>query len=358
MPSNNQRNNELEFTTTFETQHIKRRTEMKTVVVFGATGTIGQYVSTYLNDKGYSVIAVGRRSSDNGFFSDNGIDYHSLDICDSESFEVLPRKVDSVVHLAGALPSAMEGYHPEQYIQTIMLGTLNVLNYCIEANTDRIIFSHSRADTSHLMGTVKPIPSDAKRSFPQKGDHAVYAICKNAAVDLIEHYHYEYGIKRFVLRLPTIYCYGPKSHYVNGKKQAIAYWEIIQQAMAGDDVEIWGDPTRAKEIVYVKDLLQIIEKCILSDREGGLYNVGNGKPVTLEEQILGIIEVFSDPVNRSRVLYRPDKPDARQFCHDISKTVRELGYSPQFSYIEMLKDMKLEMQKDRFRTLWDNEDIH
>lgn len=53
---------------------------MKTIVVFGATGKVGCYTVLYLKEKGYEVIAVGKRKSDNGFFADYGIQYVSLDI--------------------------------------------------------------------------------------------------------------------------------------------------------------------------------------------------------------------------------------------------------------------------------------
>ena len=52
---------------------------MKTIVVFGATGKVGCYSALYLKEKGYDVIAVGRRKSDNGFFADYDIPYVSLD---------------------------------------------------------------------------------------------------------------------------------------------------------------------------------------------------------------------------------------------------------------------------------------
>ena len=42
---------------------------MKKVVVFGATGTIGAYATMELKKAGYEVIAIGRRRSDNGFFA-------------------------------------------------------------------------------------------------------------------------------------------------------------------------------------------------------------------------------------------------------------------------------------------------
>lgn len=40
---------------------------MRTIVVFGATGKVGCYTALHLQEKGYKVIAVGKRKSDNGF---------------------------------------------------------------------------------------------------------------------------------------------------------------------------------------------------------------------------------------------------------------------------------------------------
>ena len=48
---------------------------MKKILVFGATGNIGSNVAVYLKEKGYEVVAVGHRTSDNGFFETKGIQY-------------------------------------------------------------------------------------------------------------------------------------------------------------------------------------------------------------------------------------------------------------------------------------------
>jgi UDP-glucose 4-epimerase len=71
-----------------------------------------------------------------------------------------------------------------------------------------------------------------------------------------------------------------------------AYRFLIEQAKAGENIECWGNPTRSKEIVYVGDCVQLIERCIESDLDGGIYNLGRGVGVTMEEQIKGIVDVF------------------------------------------------------------------
>ena len=143
---------------------------------------------------------------------------------------------------------------------------------------------------------------------------------------------------------------------MQGIKKPMAYRYIMDQAMAGNDIEVWGDLTKGKEIVYVEDAVQLIEKSLLAECDGGVYNLGRGIPVTLDEQIKGIIEVFSKPGHESKLVYRPDKPDAREYVNDISKPMKELGYKPKFDYIEGLKALKHEMEIQRFAKLWGKEE--
>jgi len=327
---------------------------MKNVIIFGATGLVGAYLTLALKEANYGVIATGKRKSDNEFFKDYSVPYYPVNIFIESTFDVIPKSnIDIVIHLAGPQPAYMKEYDPKLYINEILIGTLNVLNYVKTIGVTKIIFAHTRADTNYLMGTKNLIRADVERKFPLDSDHSVYAICKNAAVDLIEHYHYHYKIKRFVLRLPTIYAYHPNKYfYVDGKRKPIAYRYLIERAIKGLPIEIWGDPLKEKEITYIKDLIQVIMKVIESERDGGIYNVGRGIGVTLEEQIKGIVEVFSPRDNPSKIIYNPDMPDARQFIHDISKTKEELGYKPNFDYISLLKDFKKEMDLNRFEKLW------
>jgi len=322
------------------------------VIVFGATGGIGAYTVMHLLETGkYELIAVGHRSTDNGFFESHGIQYMSVDVSDYRTFECLPREdVYAVVNLAGVLPAIK--YDPRMYISSFTMGQLNVLEYMREVGCKKIVFAQTPADVWYLQDTTQAIPADARRSFPPSTDHSVYTIAKNAAIDITEFYHNTYAVQWIALRFFNVYLYNPNPYYhVDGVKRWISFRLIIEKARRGEDIEVWGDPTRSKEMVYVKDVAGLIDQCIGNNTACGIYNVGSRHQVSLEEQIDGIIDVFTEG-KRSKKKYRPDKPD-NLFNHlDISQTVKDLGYNPRYDYIDWLRDFKEEERQNRFRALW------
>lgn len=330
---------------------------MRKVVVFGATGKVGCYTALYLKEMGYDVTAVGRRASDNGFFADHGIPYVSLDILRQEDFRKLPQEdVYGVIHMAATLPATMKGYDPHEYVRSNLDGTLNVLDYSVKASVQRFVFPKSWSDILYLTGTLDPIPADAPVKFPLNTDHTVYAITKNAACDIIQHYSVKYGFRFYVLRFPNIFCYHPNpTYYVDGRKRWTGQRAIIEQAKRGEEIELWGNPQAARDVFYVKDCTQIIEKCLSADGESGTYNVGTGKVVSRMDQIKGLIEIFGDPSNPSKIVVRSDKPDSPTYLLDISKTVDQLGFVPRYDYLTYLKDLKHEMEVNRFEKLWGKE---
>ncbi len=329
----------------------------KRVVVFGATGNIGLYSAVHLKNNGYDVIAVGRRKSDNGYFATIDVPYYSVDIKDRDSFKVLPKEdVFAVVHFASTLPSRYE-FDPQDMFESITIGTLHVLEWMLTVNCKKIIFPQTPSDLEKYHNKPGLIPNDAVRHFPLKGDHAVYTIAKNAAVDLMEHYRAEFGIKFFALRFFTIYQYHPNPyHYADVKRRMMPYRMLMDRASKSLPIEISGDCKKAKEMVYIKDFVRLVQCCVESDREGGCYNVGNGWQVTLEEQILGIIEVFSPEGKKSPVVYCPEKPDPLQNAFDVSKTFSELNYRPIYSYLDQLRDIKYEMETEPFAMIWGTKD--
>ena len=330
---------------------------MKTILVLGATGTLGAYVALHFKDKGYKVIAVGHRKSDNGFFNDHGIEYLSIDISNASDFKKLPNGgIDVIADFAGALPASMKGYDAALYIESIFKGTYNVLEYMREAGIPKIIFPESLFDVSYLFGSKTPISADAERRAPLTGDHAMYVIAKIAATDSILHYQAVYGIKAFILRLSRVYTYHPNPYtYTDGEKVMVSDRYLIKKAENGEPIEVWGDPERLLETCAMPDFLQIVEKCVESEGKGGIYNIGSGGS-TLEERINGIVNVFSQKDHQSPIAYAPEKRDAMQFVLDIEKTRTELGYIPKYKWIDYCRWFKEERDKQRFAKLWGTEE--
>ena len=320
---------------------------MKNIIVFGASGDTGRYFVKYFLDHyrgmDYQIIATGTRET--SFFDSLEVPYYQVDIRRKEEYEKLPGEVYAVVDLAGAMPARMNGYDPYKYIDVNITGNLNILEYCRKTKADRILFAQSFGDIKDHAEDNPLLTVDLPRKFSFTSDHTIYVMTKNFAVDMIENYHQMYGLRNFIFRLPTIYLYSPvDTYYVDGKQRKIGYRLLIDKARAGEPIEVWGDPERVKDMVYVKDFCQMLYRAVFVDRNCGYYNVGTGVGTSLLDQIQGMIEVFGTPGKESELIMCPDKPNAPQYIMDIAPAVSELGYKPEYTYRKMLLDFKREME--------------
>ncbi len=329
---------------------------MKKIIIFGATGHVGSYMTKYMReyfpkDK-YEIIASGRREKAEDF-NKLGVQYISADISVSEDMKNLPKEdVFAVVDLAADIPAYMDGYHPERYIDSIIKGTYNVLEYCRKNEVDRLLLSTSCFDIwEYPSGTI--IKPDMPLNYSYKGDHAMYIISKNTAVELMRHYHAEYGLKTFVFRFPTIYSYSPNYYiYPNGVKTMRPLYKCIFRAMNGEALEIWGDPDYAKDMVHVYDVSQMFCKAIETNKVTcGFYNAGTGVPVTLREQMEAIIKVFCPENKKSEIIVLDDKVAGGGVLMDVKNAKAELGYEPQYDVVKLFQDFKVEMNAHRFDAL-------
>lgn len=324
----------------------------KKIIVLGSAGNLGMYFIDYLskelNFEEYEIIATGtRKCYPYDFYKGK---YIKLDIINVEEFEKLPKKdVYAVVDFAGVLPAYLEKQDNNKYVDVNIKGILNILEYCKKVKADRIIYTHTWADLNGYLKEKNPLKPDLSRKPIFVGDHAIYTVTKCAAVDLIECYHQMYNIKNFIFRLPNIYLFSPDLYYyVNGKKKYISYRYMIQRASEGKDIEMWGNPNLGKDIIYVKDLCQMIYKCLFVQTQGGIYNAGTGIKTTMREQIDGIIKVFSPKKKQSKIIEYPGKKNCDDFVMDITKAKKELGYEPKYDYISYLEDYKKERELNRF----------
>lgn len=325
---------------------------MKKAIVFGATGQLGCYSALALKDDGYDVVAVGRRKSDGGFFATRGIRFiGGVTVEKEESFSLLPdEKFDVVVNMAGTMPvHADRNMMP--YVQSIVVGTVNICNWMKKIGSKRIVFNTTPSDVAEHWGTIDPIDDDASRSFPKNGnDHAVYAICKRAATDILEHMSISDGFEPCVFRHFMVYGWHPDAYYyLEGEKRILPWRYMIRRCINGEGIDVYGDASRLKELLYIKDFGNAVVRAA-NTHICGIFNLPGYKPYSLDEMVDGIMKAFARegaPKN-----YRPDMPDTPQILLSGKKSKEILGWEPVWTWEAACEDMKKESIENPIELLW------
>jgi UDP-glucose 4-epimerase len=304
------------------------------IVVIGASSFIGTYLVDDLITQGREVFATGYQNINSEYFSSKRIPYAQVNISKKEELEKLPKEnVDTVVLMSVVNPVRDNGFPPQRYFEVNTIGVLNVLEYCRINKVKKIIYGSSHSDVAGLWESRRPITEEDKISINFTGDHAIFIISKIAGLNLIERYRQTYGIVGITFRLPGVYGYGQKTEiYLNGEVKVPRFIIFIRNAIAGNPIEIWGNPTRGHDFVYVKDVV-------------GAY-IG---AIDSNDEVKGIVEVFSSPTHRSEIRYRPDKPNIpNTYLYDVSKAKRDFNYEVHYPFKKMLLDIKQEWELQRF----------
>jgi UDP-glucose 4-epimerase len=322
---------------------------MKKILLFGASGNMGAYMAEYFLQNlpvGYEVIGVDRVAHP---AVAKMIRIITMDINNTEEYSKLPTEdVYAVIDMIGPMPAVMRGYHPIVYVETNVLGSFKIFDYAVRVHADRILYAKSFCDIVKRGETQLILHADDAPLFDYNDDHSVYCITQNAAKDLLRTMHEYYGIKTYTFILPHIYMWNKNDEYcVNGVPRKMMHRILIDKAIAGETLEVWGDPGRPKDMIYVKDQCQVFFKGCFTDKETGIYCVGTGIGTPLVEQIEGMRDVFGG-AKKSDIIFCPEKPNSPQYIMDIKETVEDLGYEPKYSYLETLEDMRKERELARF----------
>ena len=322
------------------------------ILIIGATGFIGMYTAEAFLKNGYEVIAAGRNKNVGEELSKEGAAFLELDITKKEDFEKLPNEgITGIILLAGLLPAnttadLVDEDNAADYFEVNVIGTINVLEWARKHGVKKVIGASSYADVRGAWRKGYAITEEEPRDFSFTGDHSVYVISKNAANDVMEYYNQQHHMKCAWFRFPPVYGVGPHGTInVNGKPYKSGIQTFIENASAGKDIEIWGDPEISRDIIYVKDVARAYVLAIESEKTYGLYNMTSGVPLTLIDQAKTVIEVFGED-RGSKIVLRPEKKNnTPSFLFSMEKAKRDFDFVPEYTDFNlMMEDYKKEME--------------
>jgi UDP-glucose 4-epimerase len=119
---------------------------------------------------------------------------------------------------------------------------------------------------------------------------------------------------------------------------------LLSKALSGDEIEIFGDGSQIRDIIYVDDLAVIIEKLIFSRKNiYGTVNIGSGLTYSIREVAECIIKV----VGSGNIVYTEWPKDRKNvetgsYSYDISKLKNILGT---FKFHNLEEGLKLVLKK-------------
>jgi len=280
--------------------------------VTGGAGFIGSHVVDALLGRGDEVhvvdnLATGRRENVN-----DGATLHELDIREPLGplfDEIAP---ELVVHLAAQADVGTSVERPLLDAEVNVLGTLNVLE-AARPHDAQLVFSSTGGA---LYGECpRPAQEDDERR-----PLSPYGTSKLAGEAYLGTWNALHGTRHVVLRFGNVY--GPRQlAKLEGGVVAI----FMDRLRAGETVRIFGDGEQERDFVYVGDVVDAILASV--GRDGGVYNIGTGRPTSVKE-------LFEACRRVAGVEAEAEYADARagdllRSVLDVTRAERELGWRPQ-----------------------------
>lgn len=313
------------------------------ILVTGAAGFIGFHTSKQLLERGDTVVGM-----------DNFNDYYDvnlknaraailddydefsmvrLDLADREGMEQLfaAEKFEKVVHLAAQAGVRYSIENPHSYIESNIVGTLNVLEGCRHNKVQHLVY----ASSSSVYGANTAMPF----SIHQNVDHplALYGATKKANELMAHTYSNLYNLPTTGLRFFTVY--GPYG------RPDMALFIFTKSIIEGKTIDVYNYGKHRRDFTYVADIVEGVVRTMdhtatpnedwdpaapdpgTSSAPYRIYNIGNQQPVELMRYIEVLEDCLGKKVEKNLLPLQPgDVPDTYA---DASDLMDDVDYKPE-----------------------------
>jgi len=287
------------------------------ILVTGGAGFLGSHICERLVVEGHDVICL-----DNFFTSQKTNVSHLLG---KPNFELIRHdvtlpinlEVDQIYNMACPAAPGHYQFNPIKTIKTSVLGSINMLGMAKRCGA-RVL----QASTSEVYGDpeVHPQPESYRGSVNPIGIRACYDEGKRVAETLFMDYHRSNNVDVRIVRIFN--TYGPRMHPYDGRVVS----SLIRQAIAGEDITIFGDGSQTRSFCYRNDLVDAIIGMMNVDDFVGPVNIGNPGEYTILQLAEKIVELTG---SNSRLVHQPLPPDdPTRRRPDITLAKEKLGWEP------------------------------
>jgi UDP-glucose 4-epimerase len=291
------------------------------VLVTGGSGFIGRNIVKILKEQGETVATLDVKDKN------SVADYHI--ICDVRNRQLVEKAlsgIDYVYHLAAVTsPPEFENLAGDGY-EVNVLGTYNVLAASQANKVKRIVI----ASSSSVYGSASIVTSED--SLPETYSN-FYPLTKRIN-EMTAKLFDEYGIETVSLRYFNTYGVGENS---KGPYSSVI-WKFIESIRKGEQPVIYGDGRQSRDFIYVKDTARASILAMNKGEPGEVYNIGTGKSTDFNT-IFGIVKKEMKYEKEAKYATNPLKSYQLYTQADVSKTMRELGFSPEFDIKKGIEDM-------------------
>lgn len=301
---------------------------MDKVLIFGAGGFVGRYLSLEFLENGYEVYGSDKTQ---GMMLPDTVVFRLSDLMDANKVEEIIADIgpDIVVNLAAVSSVGASWTIPQKTVMVNTVGALNIMEAVRKSKKkSKILFIGS---SEEYMASELPVREDS----PLDANNP-YGISKVAQERFAKLYRDQYGLKIYYVR--------PFNHTGIGQSDSFVLPSFCKQIA---QIEKTRKPGRIKvgnlsvkrDFSHVKDIVRAYRMIVESNDCEIIYNVGSGKSLSLNSILNYIISLSSQyiEVEIDDRKFRPaDQPD---ICCDYSLIKLHLGWEPKYTVFDALKEM-------------------
>ena len=306
----------------------------KKVLITGAEGFIGSHLVERLLQEGCDIRAFVYYNFSNSWgWLDSlprerleQIEIFAGDIRDPNGAREAVKGVEAIFHLAALIGIPYSYHSPDNYIDTNIKGTLNILQAARASGVKKVLIT----STSEVYGTAKYVPID--EDHPKQGQ-SPYSASKIGADYIAESFYRSFNLPVVIAR--PFNTYGPRQ-----SARAIIP-TIITQLLSGQTEIKLGALTPRRDFTYVKDTARGLIEIVKSDKTAGEeINIATESEISIGELAQRLIDAINPGarITQDGSRLRPEKSEVERLLGSRGKISWLTGWNPRYSLDEGLKE--------------------